>query len=238
MKLKFIAPTLPDGYCNMSQQELFNWIFDNLEADLTNVDPETIYSEDEPDPEDRDKTWGRLLTDGSIERLYRYIDGGWVSRHPVAPGEDERRIYVGSSGDLETYDGGSSGAVGDAAGPMWEIDTEFAGRVPVGVGTVPDTAITYAVGANAGSGQVTLTMVNLPEDMPLDNTWSAYRTNLETGSPQWLGPNYIGSSTTPSEATTTENFVNDGGGQAFDIAQPGRGVYFIKRTARIYYTPS
>ena len=64
---------------------------------------------------------------------------------------------------LKDYDGGNgctSSTVTSTQGAMWEEDTDFVGRVPIGAGLIPGTttpAITTAVGDPTGVAEHTLT---------------------------------------------------------------------------------
>lgn len=108
--------------------------------DLTGI----LIQDATPDPADRDKGW--IPTSSGIARYPGYVFiwhavlGHWVSRHPVGASDASRTIYVGTSASVATYDGGDAGAPGVASGPMWEIDTAFAGSVPVGVGLIPGSS--------------------------------------------------------------------------------------------------
>lgn len=98
-----------------------------------------------PDPVYRgNKGW--IPTSGGVPVYPGYIFiwhatvGHWVSRNPIGASDDSRRIYVGTSASVATYDGGDANAPGIASGPMWEIDTAFAGSVPIGVGLIPGSS--------------------------------------------------------------------------------------------------
>lgn len=98
-----------------------------------------------PDPADIDKGW--IPTSGGVARYPGYVFiwhavlGHWVSRHPIEASDPSRRIYVGDAASITTYDGGDAGPINQpATGPMWEIDTAFAGSAPVGVGLIPGSS--------------------------------------------------------------------------------------------------
>ena len=103
-----------------------------------------------PDAGDHDKGW--IPTAGGVPRFPGYVFvwntvyGHWVSRHAIDASDIKRypAPYVGTLADfntfLQTYDGGDAGAPGVASGPMWEVDPQFAGSVPIGVGAIPGSS--------------------------------------------------------------------------------------------------
>lgn len=151
----------------------------------------------------------------------------WVSTHPSTPSGFERRLWEGTLLDLETYDGGSSGAVGDAAGPMWEVDSNWTGRVPLGVGLVPssDPAVTTAVGDNVGEGSHVQTVAELAEH--------SHVVNLPSGGND--GSTYVWTAITNNNFTIPVTSETAGSSSPMSLLQPSRAVYVIKRSARIYY---
>ena len=62
-------------------------------------------------------------------------------------------VWNGTEAGLNTYGGGDAGAVGDASGPLWQINHDFNGRMIVGVGDIPgtDPAISIALDATSDS---------------------------------------------------------------------------------------
>jgi hypothetical protein len=124
-----------------------------------------------PDPNYRgNKGW--IPTSGGVPIYPGYVFvwhtvvGHWVARNPIANDDASRRIYVGTARSLATYDGGDANAPGIASGPFWEIDTAFAGSVPIGVGLIPTSSPAASITSpldivdslgNGGSYQVSLT---------------------------------------------------------------------------------
>ena len=85
-------------------------------------------------PTSAQRNFGWYNTDTGRTLFWNSGLSTWASVHPSTPSGNERRIWMGTTVELETYDGGASGAVGLAAGPMWEVDSDFTGRSPMGVG--------------------------------------------------------------------------------------------------------
>lgn len=142
----FILPSsftpLPSGYCfqtyNQFGADLARSIITTLPGSITpwNIGP------NQPVSSLRDRPW--LVTDsdtgapvaGMGGATWAPAYGKWVVEYPVPASGFERRIWVGTLNDLETYDGGTVGTVSDTTGPFWEQDTDFDDKVPIGVGAV------------------------------------------------------------------------------------------------------
>lgn len=183
------------------------------------------FGPDKPDPSLRSYPWFRT-TDG---RWY-YFSGDWIS--PVNYDVNERRLYVGSLTDLQTYDGGDTGTPSDRSGPMWVEDTDFIGRSPMHPGAIPDSnpSKTLAVGENYGEGAHKQTLTEMvPHDHDLE--WRANTSG--TGSDNVTG--------TPQAPTTTTFQTESKGGtgsppdnERANVVHPCRGCYLIKWSGRLY----
>lgn len=247
--LQLIAPTLPEGFCPLTEQERVNAYFDGAQVQQNTSFDNIVISDTAPGANERDKLWFRL-TPGTLAptgKLFRYFDGKWVLPHPVPAGGEERRIWKGTilgGGSLEEYDGGSIGAVGDAAGPMWEVDTDFEGRLPVGVGAMPN-GTSVSLGEEIGGDKVTLTNANIRNHSHFAlaavyavsaavPSATVYATFSGGGTGQ---ENYIlqSSATVPTVAPTSNAGGDTAANDPVTIVPPVRGCYFIKRTARLYY---
>ena len=227
-----IPPTLVEGYCFRGWQFLANDLFGGATAFLPGEFRAVNFSTSEPVAEERDRPWYRLNPDGSPDRWYTYFNGQWVSPYEVPAGSDERRIWVGAVIDLETYDGGSAGAVTATTGPFWEVDTDFAQRIPLGVGTLPLSGTVVNVGDTGGLDQVTLTTAQTPAH--LHTISNAFAAQIGFGGGAIVG--FFGTGV-GVVATGDVNTNSTGGGQAHTNMPPYIGVYIIKRTLRIYRTP-
>lgn len=130
----------PPGYCPASQQQFANDIADAIEVFFPGEFALTIQSPNQPTVEQRSMIWAKTdASTGVIVGFYTWniVVGQWTRNHwplGVIP-TYERRIFVGTLTQLETYDGGSAGTVSQSTGPFWERDTAFTDMWPIGVGT-------------------------------------------------------------------------------------------------------
>lgn len=242
-ELPLTPGTLSTDCYPASVQSLYNEMFEKGVAQLGELTGMLI-QDSTPDPEDRDKAWIRRTAPGGppvSSRPLIWYNGQWVARHPYDPESLVRLLWIGTLSELETFDGGSAGAVSDISGPFWEVDSNFAGRMPVGVGTVPDTTTAVTVDTNVGSGQVTLSSVNIPQHShqigveSSDVTGAAEDGQLRDASGDVT---YI-STWNQTAVGVTRNWggaASDGATTPFDSVPAARGVFFIKRTARIFFT--
>jgi hypothetical protein len=163
MSLSLIPPTLPSDFCTLSTQEQANLLIDGTQV-TGSVEGGIVFSTDEPGVDDRDKAWGLLNPDGTFTgKIFTYDDGFWGSQHPYAVSGDVRLIWTGIEADVWSFDGGDGvdpaiTAPTTFTGAMWEVDTVFAGRSPMGVGAISgsDPAKSIALNEQYGAGSVTL----------------------------------------------------------------------------------
>lgn len=240
-------------------------LYDEMFAKGYAVGPSVVgllIQDEVPDAEQHDQGW--IPTSGGVPIYPGYVFvwnvefGHWMSRNPIAPSDPMRRIWVGDAGDIDTYDGGEAGTPMIASGPMWEIDTLFAGRVPIGVGAIPTSnpaasieapLLTEDSNGSSGAYQVTLTEeqgaiadhvhpigVSSASESGTDFLFPVVNPPVTT--PAWTGA-FVGGDDPLTHAETTANMYTLGPGdgqpvttQAHKNAQPFIGVYFIKRTIR------
>lgn len=184
------------------------------------------YGDSTPAVDDQDRPWIRTIG-GKPDRLYSFVDGEWVSKHSIPAGGNVRQMWVGSEVALETYDGGESGTAKDMAGPFWTVDIDMSARFPVGVGD-----FAAAVTDTGGEKNTTLEEKNLPPHVHDLNHTERTLKNVGANQHEGEGTFIAGSRTvngmiTAGSSQTSESFTN---------LPPYYGVYFIKRTSRIYYT--
>lgn len=231
--VQLIPGTLPPGFCPTSEQERYNLYF-LLATGLLPGNYSTFnFGDSTPGVDDQDKPWIRTIG-GKLDGLYSFFNGGWYRPHEIPAGSTGFVcLWEGAAADIATYDGGDNVAVTDYSGPFWEIITTWAAKMPIGVGTLPGGTVVN-VGDTGGSDEQTLALTNMP---PHRHTVPA-NTLIIVGSG---GGGTAGSTFKNNDGT--ENLMNltggnsDGTTEPFDIMPPYRGVYFIRRTARIYRGP-
>lgn len=253
MQVRLTAGTLPPSTCITDLQEFVNQIFANAYGtlDTTASIAKVIVSEQEPSADQRDYLWIRINpSTHAYDKAYNYLNGYWISPHAIAPSSGVRQIWEGDPADIATLDGGSSGTVGDATGPMWEIALAFAGRMPIGVGTLSGAGTAIASGSTGGADQTTIARANLPADKLTINTKIVGQAGVGSDVPV-VGSDYgseaIGGSGKAVDSTTDSDLTNRyyakmqseamGSGAAMNTISPYYGVYFLKRTSRKYYVP-
>lgn len=253
--LPIIPPSLPSGYCwPADPQQFVNDAIGQAVVQFSITGLTGILRQNTtPTNTQRDNIW--FNTDTGHVLFWNNPTGAWVAYHPVLPGSAERRIYVGDTASLVTYDGGSAGAVGDASGPMWTTDAAFAGRFPIGAGNLPDTSngtVTIAVNGTGGHNELAVDKVNLPNETlsVLTDIIGNAGTTGGVGSPvvgQAYGSEPIAGNSAAVDATDTSGglsgcYRTKGQTEALGLAtklntiNPFYGVLFIVRTARRFYT--
>lgn len=139
--LRTAVSPFPIGYCPATQQQFADDIAAALEVFFPGEFALTIKSSSQPTVEQRSMTWNKV--DASTGQSVGYFEwnivvGQWTKNHwpgGVIP-TYERRVFVGTLTQLETYDGGESGTVSQSTGPFWQRDTAFSDLWPLGVGTL------------------------------------------------------------------------------------------------------
>lgn len=243
--LPIIPPSVPEGFCNTLGP---NWIqqivnlMGQAVAVFSDVGTIVLNQESVPNANQRDFLWFRPSTG-----LTYYWDTGtsaWISPHRDEPNSDVRRWWAGSLLDLESYDGGSPGAVGANAGPMWEEDTAFRGRSPMSPGAIPDAnpAKTLAVNEDYGEGAHTGTAQQVPPHThPLTADASIVDGDnikvVTSGGGSVVGLQIGGSGDASDDLVVAANEFT-GTQEASPVIHPVRGLYAIRRTARINYVGS
>jgi len=227
------APSLPANYCPASYQKLANDIIGGTQATFNSTIGNSFFNFGPTYPAINNRIYPWLDENG---QWWIYDQGFWLRKNIVAASGYDRRIFVGTTTDLLSYDGGDGTATATTTtGPMWEVDTLFDARFPVGVGAfaasgsvaVQGTATSTSI---VGEDQHTLTIPEMPKHTH-SMTWDS---NDTSGGDQ-LNTLYYG-----PEANIPNNMIKDTGSTGGDVAHnnlpPFCGVYFIKRTIRVYYT--
>lgn len=245
--IPLIPPTVPQGFCDTLTgadwvQQLANMIVGKGVAQLdgTGFTP-ILNSEAVPGVNDIDKLWFRPSTAGL--GLYRFSGGTWIIPHPSPAGGNERRHWVGTLTQLQSFDGGDGTANPPQTnvGAMWEEDIEFRGRSSIGPGAVPlsSPAVSTTVAVNAGAGSVLQTdqMVGTHDHPLLSDALIQDGRGVNVVTTGVGGAGLAVGLTAPPLAdllvgdnTYTTTQVET------PILHPVRGMYVIKRSARVNYT--
>jgi hypothetical protein len=180
---------------------------------------------------------------GAPIQWYLWNGSAWVWPHQVVANASERRLWVGSESELWAYDGGDGGnpaSVTDITGPMWIVDVAFNQRTARGA--LPGT---LEPGAQAGADSSVQPLPSyLPahfhnESVRVKNTNSVH--NWGNGQPAEAGNVEHLSAGGPDTGTVTTTTDTQGGGTPPNLTVPtipaSIGTYFIKRSARKFYTP-
>jgi len=221
--IQFQAAAFPEGTCFLSEQERANAIAENLIGHLPGTFNSFVIGSSTPAAEDQDKPW--IADDGRVYLFDLPGLGAWVARHPLPVASV--MMWTGDISAIDTFDGGETGVVGVASGPMWEVMTAMAGRFPIHPGTMDSGAI-IGQGATGGAERHTLTLAEIPthsHDVPLRPTEDPGTTNLYADRAR-------ANAAEPTDLLPTSEV---GDGDPHNNMPPYFGIYFIRRSARVWY---
>lgn len=244
--LTYTPPTVAEDFCPANWQE----VYDKLDEAVFRLDSTGYsfynYGDTTPAAEYRMYPWLRTVG-GKPDRWYVHYGNYWIAPHPEPANSSMRHIWVGANDatGLWAYDGGDGtdpALATEYAGAMWEVDTAFAARFPIGVGTTAGgTAV--AVTNTGGEDEHTITEAEMPEHTHVlcANVSAGAAEVLDAG--EYLCDegvagsedyNYVlgGTATEP----TVGQVANTGGSEAMSLLPPYYGVWFVKRTDRAWYT--
>lgn len=144
-QITFVSQTLPEGVCPINEQERFNLYAAFLSGFLPGNFSSFNFGNSQPTVDNQDKPWIRTNADGTLDGLYVFANGAWLSPYPISAGPNGVRwFWADTVAALETFEGGSAGVVTPVTGPFWEVDTAFAGKIPRG----PDGTVAVNVDAS------------------------------------------------------------------------------------------
>ncbi len=200
---------------------------------------------------------------GEMIRWFFFDGANWLSPHPVPPNSPEIRMWIGTEQALWAYDGGdgsnpASTVPTASTGAMWQAETLFQFRFPLGVGANTigfdgNVASAVAVQEQGGDERVALTVDesgSVPHThviLNTDQTGSSGAPGVFTPTnsmEQLWGNGGAGSTdyslsataTTPTVGITSVS-VAASASKSHQNLPPFVGVFFIKRSVRAYYTP-
>lgn len=264
-QLALLPGSLPPGWCPTSgtgfYQEIYNKFFMLGAALLPTGTGLALKVDDGPRTAEDQGTvvWLRTIG-GKPERIYTYYAGYWVSPHPIPPSSDFRMIVAaGSEADVWAMDGGdgtdpATTAPTAVTGAMWEVDHTFDFRMPVGVGTNSDTSNSIAIEEIGGAEEITLTTAQGAQDenhvhtvgrQVADAGSAGDDVALLIGSNVATGAGFVVHGDSNFESKNIEDCTGDyavTSGVTMDPIEPHsnmppyKGVWFVKRTIREFYT--
>lgn len=177
-----------------------------------------------PPAENRDRPWARTNSDGTPDGVWFYSGGFWLQKHEAATGLVA--MYEGSLASIDTFDSGEVGVVSSMTGPFWEPVTQMAARSPIHPGTLPSGTI-INIGDNIGEEKHVMALNELIEHSHIIKTFSA-------GAIGGDGGHILNE---PDPAADVDHATEPEGQSPPDgmnVIQPSRGIWFIRRTARLY----
>lgn len=220
--LPITAEGVPPGLCFDNWSDaipiMAQYLFARFEGNEWNTGSST------PAAEDRSKPWARTNSDGTPDGVWFYSGGFWLQKHEMPSGLVA--MYEGAATDIETFDGGEAGAITTLTGAFWEPVTQMAARSPIHPGTLPGGTV-INIGDNIGQEEIVMTLGNLIEHSHDIKTWSSGATGGDGG--KILNePDPGTESLVPSEVEGTSP------PDAMNVIHPSRGIWFIRRTGRLY----
>lgn len=222
IQAQIVVGELPPGECYNSEQARLNGFMETVQIFFPGTASVFNFGSSTPTVDNQAYPWLRTTGGGYFDKIYTFVNGVWASPHPTPANAPIAIIYFGSLASLETYDGGSVGAVTATTGPMWEVDPRLDGRFPMGV------SAGHPLGDEDGSETVVQTVAQMAShshEIP---------SNISLGS---TGGNITGTGDNLLSFAGGDRIdtANTGGNDPMSVLNPMRAVFFITRSARTHY---
>lgn len=228
MNIQITSQPLPTGFCALTDAQ-WQTLLALLSVQVTDGAGYINVGQSPPDPDAQQYPWFRLLSDGSPDRVYYYWNGLWLSRHALSPGAV--MLYGGAAGTIATFDGGEAAPATATvtSGPMWEQWTDMDAKFALAPGTLASGTV-VSVGDEGGEETHTL----IKGEMPVHQHY--YTTAHDTIELlQYVAGQHEVQTGTSWKANPANQTDTAGNGQAHNTMPPYRAVYYIRRTARLFY---
>jgi hypothetical protein len=236
--------SVPAGFCFQSFQNDWSFLVSLLSGNLANVGNFVNTGSATPIPANQDKYWLRDNADGTPDKIYRFTSGVWVAAHPIPPGFTMIAPAGLIASDIPTLDGGEAAALTVFTGPMWEVDTDFSARFPVGPGTLA-SGLVLNPGDSGGEEKHSLALSEIPshkhfcvDDSQGTGTVSTARFVADRSPNTGNAYDLVGSDNTAGIGPTS-NTGGDGSASgaaaAHNTMPPYKCRIFIRRTLRRFY---
>jgi hypothetical protein len=251
LPVQLIPPTFVEGYCPENIQAFANDLMSGTTVQGGVTLDTTIISETAPT--DHSKLWFKL--DGSLNPfsvpggvpLFKWspVYAAWVLRHPALASVTHRWEEFANLAAIDTYEGGSAGAITATTGPFWALDTNYNGRSPMSPGAINGSSPAKTLGyqENYGDGSKALTNLEIPKHTHFISSPTNEGNNIPTDNSNYLqdgggvgggNENYVLTrSTVEASQAKTSSYGTDPI-TPLQLVHPVRGMACIVRTARIF----
>lgn len=250
LTLSVKSSPVPEGFCpNFFTTPAWLQLVSYLRVQIPITNFGVVISESRPTRDLQTTLWYKIDALGRPERAYLYGNGDWLSPFETTA-QYERRFVIATEAEIITKDGGSAGTVSDRTGPFWEIDTDMAGFIPIGVGKVGgvDGNTELALSETMGEEKHSLSLAEsgpshhhvfgmmgsiislwIGGGHPVVGTNSVEAQSVISNTANASYGNMVTSKADAVEGTDAEAVT------AHNNMPPVRAGYWIKRTARLYY---
>lgn len=218
---------IPAGFCPQGPASDWPYLVSLLSASIAGS-VLINFGSTTPAAADQSKPWFRTNADGTPDGLYTYSGGYWLKRHQLAA--TSVQLWEGDITQVHLFDGGEAGAVTTISGPFWEEVTDMRAKIPMHPGTTAN-GIAIAANANAGEDKHAITIAELPAHTHQFASGDFVKSFAATLTGKENDINLTGA----LDYKPAQTLQNTGGDIPMSLIPPVRGIYFIRRTARLYY---
>ena len=223
IELQIIESGTPPGLCYTNLSNDIPIIAQYLRAIFSGNEANTGSST--PAAEDRDKPWLRTNSDGTPDGVWFFYNGYWVKQHSDFVGKVV--MYEGTLASIDTLDGGESGAITNITGPMWEVVSQMAARSPMHPGTLPSGTVVN-IGDNIGEEKHEMTLSELIEHSHIIKTFAS-------GAIGGDGAHVLNEPDPAPDVDHSTEATGKSPPDSFNVIHPVRAIWFIRKTARLFY---